>query len=247
MIPFRTFAFAAALTTALATPFRAEMPMTLAGKTIVLDPGHAVLNDAGAIINPGARARRGAYEREVALKVAEKTLPLLEAHGAKVIMTRTPHNPWRYARKKTADNRSRAIFANVMRADAYVRLHCDWNRSRDFKGFTTYYFRWGSRPLAEHMDRAFARALPTHRNNGIHRRSFVSVTAKMPAVLMELGVLSHKPEAEDLADEGFQQTLAMALTEGIVTYFKEGGSSTVDDELKTQARLNSARTRVALN
>ena len=109
----------------------------LAGKIIVLDPGHAVRNDRGQIINPGARARRGAYERDVVLNVGETLKSLLEAQGAKVYMTRTRANFWRYGHDRQSDNRDRAILANVLRADAYIRLHCDWNRSRHFKGFTT--------------------------------------------------------------------------------------------------------------
>src|SRR5204862_4260363 len=104
------------------------------GKVLLLDPGHAVLNDRGWIINPGARARRGAYERDVALSVGLLAVPLLEAQGAKVIMTRTQDNPWRYHARKQADNRARAVLANLIHADAYVRLHCDWNRDRRFKG-----------------------------------------------------------------------------------------------------------------
>src|SRR5437762_2889523 len=103
-------------------------PRLLQGKVIVLDPGHAVRNKSGVTINPGARARRGVWERDVALNVAEKAVPLLEAQGAKVFMTRTADNPWRYSQRKQADNRSRAIFANVLRAQAYIRIHCDWNR-----------------------------------------------------------------------------------------------------------------------
>jgi len=191
----------------------------LAGKIILLDPGHAVKNEAGAIINPGARARHGAYERDVALKVAAKIVPLLEAQGAKVYMTRTPDNPWRYARVKSADNRARAIMSNVLRAQAYVRIHCDWNRSRSFKGYTTYYYRWGSRELAKSIRQAFVQRLPTHRDNGIHRRSFVSVTSRMPAVLVELGLLSNRNEAKDLGSDAYQAILAQAVADGITNYF----------------------------
>jgi N-acetylmuramoyl-L-alanine amidase len=198
----------------------AEKP--LQGKVLVLDPGHAVMNDTGKIINPGARARRGAYERDVALDVAETVAPLLEAQGAKVYMTRTHDNPWRYGYSSPADNRGRAILANIVRADAYVRIHCDWNRDRRFKGFTTFYYRWGSRALAEAVHEALARALPGHRDNGIKRRSFVSASAHMPAVLIELGVLSNKQEGKDLAQGGFQAHLAMAVAEGVIDYFKRG-------------------------
>ena len=74
------------------------------------------MNDAEKIINPGARARRGVYERDVALKVAEKVAPLLEAQGAKVFMTRTHDNPWRYGYSSPADNHGRAILANIVQS-----------------------------------------------------------------------------------------------------------------------------------
>ena len=143
-----------------AVPARAELSSAVAkpltGKVILLDPGHATLNDWGVLINPGARARHGVWERDVALKVSAKVVPLLEAQGAKVFMTRTPDNPWRYSsQRKQADNRARAVFANIVRAQAYVRIHCDWYRSRQFKGFTTYYYRWGSRELAKERSQGF--------------------------------------------------------------------------------------------
>jgi N-acetylmuramoyl-L-alanine amidase len=192
----------------------------LTGRVLVLDPGHSVKNDAGKIINPGAQAPRGGVlERDVALHVAETMAPLLEAEGAKVYMTRTRVNPWRYGMSSQADNRGRAILANMVRADAYVRIHCDWNRDKRFKGFTTYFYRWGSRDLAEDIHLSLAKALPGHRDNGVKRRSFVSASAQMPAVLVELGVLSNKVEGKELSEEANQSHLAMAVAEGITNYF----------------------------
>src|SRR5712691_11548876 len=176
-----------------------EKPLT--GTVIVLDPGHAVKDDQDRIINQGARARHGVYERDVVLSVAEKLKPLLEAQGAKVYMTRTHDNLWRYGNNREADNRARAIFCNTLHAQAYVRLHCDWNRSRKFKGFTTYYYRWESRDLAEHIHNGLAKALPMHQDHGIHRRSFVSVSVRQPAVLLEMGVLSYRREGAELGLE----------------------------------------------
>src|SRR5205823_6415110 len=120
-------------------------------------------------------------------------------------------NPWRYGYTSQGDNRGRAILANMVRADAYIRIHCDWNRDRRFKGFTTYFYRWGSRALAEAIHESLANALPGHRDNGIKRRSFVSASAHMPAVLVELGVLSNTVEGKELAQEAHQSHLAMAV------------------------------------
>lgn len=196
-------------------------PQPLYGKIIVLDPGHAVRNEGGAVINPGSRARRGVYERDVVLSVAEKVAGLLETQGARVYLTRTPDNPWRYNPRRMGDNRARAIFANVMRANAYVRIHCDWNRSRSFKGFTTFYYRWGSRDLAKGLRQEMVKNLPDHHDNGMHRRSFVSITARMPAVLLEIGTLSYKPEAKVMGTEAFQDKVAQAVAKGILDYFQK--------------------------
>jgi len=197
----------------------------LAGRVIVLDPGHAVFNQDGVLINPGARGRHGPYEREVALDVAEKMCPLLESQGAKVFLTRTRLNPWRYSLGQHSDNRSRALFANSLHAQAYIRLHCDWNRSRHFQGYTAYYYRWTSRALAKTIHDALVKALPDHHDNGIHRRTFVSISSQMPTVLVEMGVLSYKPEAKDLASDAFQDKLAIAITQGVVDYFRSRPNS----------------------
>ena len=109
----------------------------------------------------------------------------------------------------------------MVRADAYVRIHCDWNRDRRFKGFTMYFYRWGSRELAESIHDTLASALPGHRDNGIKRRSFVSVSSHMPAVLVELGVLSNPVEGKELEQDSHQSTLAIAVAEGIIDYFQK--------------------------
>ncbi len=219
---FRHYFSLIAILSGVCLPYREALAQAkpLEGKVLVLDPGHAVKNDAGKIINPGAQAKRGALERDVALNVAETLAPLLEAQGAKVYVTRTKNNPWRYGYSSQADNRGRAIMANMVRADAYIRIHCDWNRDRRFKGHTTYFYRWGSRPLAESIHQALVGALPGHRDNGVKRRSFVSVSAHMPAVLVELGVLTNKAEGKELAQDDHQAHLALAIAEGITNYFK---------------------------
>jgi N-acetylmuramoyl-L-alanine amidase len=196
----------------------------LEGTVLVLDPGHAVKNDGGTIINPGAQGRGGIMERDVALHVAETIAPLLEAQGAKVYMTRTQVNPWRYGYSAQGDNRGGAILANLVRADAYIRIHVDWNRDKRFQGFTTFFYRWKSRPLAESIHESLAKALPGHRDNGIKRRSFVSVSAQMPAVLIELGVLTNRAERQELAQEAHQSHLAMAVAEGVIEYFQKNKS-----------------------
>ena len=46
----------------------------------------------------------------------------------------------------------------------------------------------------------------------------------MPAVLVELGVLSNRLEGKELAQDAHQSHLAMAVAEGIIEYFQKNKS-----------------------
>ncbi|MCB1183768.1 N-acetylmuramoyl-L-alanine amidase [bacterium] len=78
-----------------------------------------------------------------------------------------------------------------------------------------------SSQLAEiiQADMTAALGLP---NRGVRQAGFrVLVGAYMPAVLIELGFLSHKSEEEKLGDRTYQRQLAAALGEAILTYRKQ--------------------------
>jgi hypothetical protein len=97
--PLTSFAFLGLLGGTFVASAAPDAPARkpLAGRIIVIDPGHAVLDESGKLINPGAKARGGVWERDAVLAVAEKLTPILEAQGAKVFQTRTAGNPWRYS------------------------------------------------------------------------------------------------------------------------------------------------------
>ena len=50
---------------------------------------------------------------------------------------------------------------------------------------------------------------------------YILLNVKCPAVIAECGFLSNYQEAELLEDEKYQEKVAKALTEGIVSYFEE--------------------------
>ncbi|MBN2894813.1 MAG: N-acetylmuramoyl-L-alanine amidase [Campylobacterales bacterium] len=59
------------------------------------------------------------------------------------------------------------------------------------------------------------------KDNGVREGPFwVLVGAQMPAVLVEVGFISHYKEAERMVDPAYQKLLAEGMTEGIVRYFK---------------------------
>ncbi len=75
-----------------------------------------------------------------------------------------------------------------------------------------------STDLAECVSQEICRALST-KNRGVKAAKFyVLKGAQMPAVLVEVGFLSNKEEAVKLNNIRYQQSLARAIADGILTY-----------------------------
>lgn len=181
----------------------------LAGRTIVLDPGHGG-TDPGAIGVSGQT--REAYNT---LFVALDAKNMLEKAGARVIMTRSDD---RYVTLA-----ARAAMANQAGADIFISIHNDSNPNAAVRGATTYYYHDRSRRLAETMQSHLVQTLGT-RNVGVIRRSFHVVReTTMPAVLLELGFLSNWNEERLLADPAYRYRAAQAIYNGVLDYFASAG------------------------
>lgn len=50
---------------------------------------------------------------------------------------------------------------------------------------------------------------------------FVLMGVEAPAILVEVGFISHPEESQKLADAAYQDTLALALSDGILTFLEE--------------------------
>lgn len=65
---------------------------------------------------------------------------------------------------------------------------------------------------------------PYVRDNGVREGPFwVLVGAQMPAVLVEIGYISHPDEAARIADEKYQKWMVEGLVEGVSRYFANNG------------------------
>ena len=112
----------------------APPPRPLAGKVIVLDPGHnpnnihhlaqiSRLTDAGGFLKAcntvGTETDEGFPEWAFNLDVARRARVILRSAGARVIMTQNGHTPYGPC------NDWRAWIANRARADASIAIHAD--------------------------------------------------------------------------------------------------------------------------
>ena len=184
----------------------------LRGLTITVDPGHPPI---------GATGPTGLYEAEAVLPIGEKVRQLLEARGARVVMTRTTNDP--------VELGLRPIIARRENANAFVSIHLNAygdgvNPLVARNGSGTYFFRKFSEPLARPVQRGLVRhmGLP---NLGVYYDNLAVVRPTwMPMVLTE-GAFVIDPEQEAaLRTPEFQARYAQGIVDGLEKYFRWLGS-----------------------
>jgi len=205
--------------------------LPLSGITICVDPGHTSETSAGTQSRDGKLT-----ERHVNWVVGQRLAALLRADGAKVVPTKASEG-------QIVTNRRRAEIANAAHAVLLLRLHCDSNAP---SGIATYYpDRQGTRfgvtgPSAEIIARsrdaarvfhpavagALRGALP---DNGIKGDSatFVggkqgaltgSIFARVPALTVEMCVLTNAHDYAFIRTPAGQERMARALLSGVEAY-----------------------------
>lgn len=193
----------------------------LAGKTIVLDPGHG--NYSGGTVDPGAISKHnGLKETDFNTNVMMYLKETLEAQGAKVIMTRG-YEPCSITLAQ------RAYLANDNSADAFVSLHGDSASNSSAYGAGTWLYTGDLRltsaaqkdvrnELAKSINSGIAQA--TGRPAYIKYANFaVTRENEVPSVLVEAGFLSNPTDAALLATEDYQRKIAQGLYDGLANFF----------------------------
>lgn len=198
-------------------------PPGLAGKRIVIDPGHGA-EEIGAV-GPGNYP-----EKTVNLEVALRLRPLLEAAGAEVIMTRTADT--RAIRPEAAasgisvlrlDLTEWGSISNRTGADLFLSIHANGGPAGQ-RGSETY---WTLRNLNASRSQTLARLVQEELgrtygfpDRGAKQRAFNVVrTAEAPAVLVELGFLTDPGEGGLLTSAAGQEQGARALFRAIERFF----------------------------
>ena len=180
----------------------------LAGRTIVLDPGHPPL---------GAKGPAGLWEPVATLAVAQQAKTLLERAGARALLTRTDSTP--------VDLFPRTRFAEEHDADVLVSIHAnalpDGVNPFVNNGTSVYYFHPRSAALARALDRALVGELGI-RDLGMGRGDYALVRNPwMPSALTE-GLFMMIPEQEALlATPAGQLRYARGVVRGIEEFLRE--------------------------
>ena len=198
-------------------------------QTVVLDPGHGGY-DKGQVSRYG-------YEKDFALDVARKLRPLLQAKGARVIMTREGDY--------FVPLEVRAKIANAARNSIFVSIHFNaTNDDPNATGFEIFSFTprgapstsdtaltsssYSMQPGSEVDAQSMALSaciyhsllghIPEY-DRGIKRARFAVLRlTKVPAVLIEGGFLTERGECKLIANKDWRAKLAGAIGVGVESY-----------------------------
>ncbi len=185
-------------------------PSPLAGKIIVIDPGHGGSNS-------GATGVTGLVEKHLVLDVSLRLAAKLRQAGATVVMTRSDDS--------TVYLAQRVAIAEAARAHAFVSIHANAHPDRNVSGTETYYFRGRvndteSYYLAAHLQNELVKALGL-RNIGVKHGNFhVIRETTMPAALVELAFLSNRNDEALMWTSQFRENSAQAIFRGLERFFQ---------------------------
>ena len=180
---------------------------TIKGMVIGLDAGHGGKH-------PGAISASGLKEKDVNLSLVNEVKALLEAKGAKIVMSRDgDQGPTMGERKKTFKD------AGV---DLMISIHNNSGGSPlSEMGSCTAYKHVSDRALAVAMQKRLVEL--GHKNFGVIGNFNFSLNAptEYPNVLLEVLFMSSLPEEEKLADVQYHKKVAKQVVLALEDYLNE--------------------------
>ncbi|MDU5542577.1 N-acetylmuramoyl-L-alanine amidase [Varibaculum cambriense] len=214
-----------------------EPKKTLAGKTIVIDPGHSngqhLTNKVpdgrrgSKICNTSGTATNNGYPEHTAnWKVALIVQAELQGKGASVHLTKKDD----HADKVCVDRRGQ--IPNEKHADAFLSIHANGTQSPTPHGF---FVMVASPPLnsaqgepSKRLARAVSSGLQAaglspstiYGSAPLPRSDLATLNfAKVPAVMVELGEMRNPQDAQRLSSPQGQKQYASGLAQGILNFF----------------------------
>lgn len=234
----RSLLLAAGLMAAL-LPASAVAAGSLAGQTIVIDPGHGGMD--------GGATAYGRVEKLVTLPIGLDLSALLRGAGARVVLTR--------GTDQFVSLANRTSIANAAGADAFVSIHANALSEPSYSGLTTFFgapsgFVTGvtrspalvsaSRALASDVQAA-TQARTGASDRGIQQADYyVLGNAQMPAILVETGFITNPAEGQRLVNPAYQESLAAGIANGLARFAANPGVAAPNEVGATPAGTASA-------
>jgi N-acetylmuramoyl-L-alanine amidase len=179
----------------------------LAGKKIMIDPGHGGYN-------PGALGVDGSRESDNVLAIALRLRDLLVRAGAEVFMTRTTNvEPSLWERTEAA---------NKAHADLFISVHDNaYPENPAVSGIMTFSRR--SDPYSKQVSETIMDELSRitgFTDKGVEEAGFyVLRNTNMPAVLCEIGFMTNWADAKVLQTSSMRDKAAQGVYSGVLKIF----------------------------
>ena len=174
---------------------------------VVIDPGHGGTD-------PGASSASGLLEKDVCLDVALELARVLQAEGVEVRLTRSAD--------RFVELEERAAVGNRNQADVFVSIHADAAGNASASGFSVYIRRVASTRSFQLAEAIRGSMRDTGANDrGVRRADYRVLSRSVgPAALVELGFLSNRRDAADLATSNYRDVLARLVGAGILEFLR---------------------------
>lgn len=191
------------------------------GNVIVLDPGHG-----GS--DPGMIGIDGLEEKGINLSVSLLLREKLEAKGYTVVLTRESDQGLyddSAQNKKAQDMQRRIALIDETAPVLTVSIHQNSYHDPSVKGPQVFYYETSGegKELAADLQESLNTTLEVERPREIKGNTSYYLLKRSKGVLAiaECGFLTNPDEADLLQTEEYQEKVADALTDGIVTYLRK--------------------------
>ena len=195
----------------------------LAGKVIVLDPGHGGPDG-------GAEGSDGTQEKEITLQMSRYLQDYLQGAGALVYLTRyedtdlSSENAGSLSRRKSEDIRNRVQYVKEKEADFYLSIHLNAIPSGKWRGAQSFYNPnvEESENLAKFIQSEIRKNLENTTREALGLNNiYLLKHVKAPGALIEAGFLSNDQERELLKSDDYQRKVAASIYQGILRFVTE--------------------------
>lgn len=185
--------------------------------TVVLDAGHGGKDG-------GASSAGGVIEKEIVLSITKKVEDYLKLQGVNVVLTRDGDYDLasKEAKKRKVEDLSKRVqIMNSQENGIVVSIHANAINNSSWSGAQTFYDpkKVENKQLATAIMMSMKNNLQTTTREAKAISSlFILKNSTVPSTLVEIGFLSNPAEAEKLGTEEYQDEIAYAIYEGILSY-----------------------------
>jgi N-acetylmuramoyl-L-alanine amidase len=185
----------------------------LAGKRIVILPGHGGTNDKDKE-ETGTQYKLGQkiyYEKDITLQTSKVLKHILKQNGAIVFMSRE--------KDTYLSSKEQAIFANRQTPQLIISLHTNNADSNEATGIEVWGYKSCDKDLMDEIHKKFEEVHGFNVRDKRYNKWDVLRKTQYPATLIEMGF---RKDIRKMIDPKFQQKFSEKLKEALEEYFRRG-------------------------